>query len=715
MEINEEHIRKHLQVLTSRWTELDTEAYFEIRCIKERENDTLNKRQKYTPDQIDSAVEFATKYNKDDYNAYVTVNPSKTKNGATKDDDVIASFFCFCDCDTVESVDILGKFLKNEKLHSFAVYTGMQPKRGHVYFGIDKPLYDMDAWRELQRGVAQKLHSDISVCNPSRILRLAGTLNIPTATKLKKGRIREETVLRVYGNNSQTLNTLTTKFPYEYAKPFRLELGSNKQRLDITDTINRIKAGDNWHTNMISAVASLVSRGMSDMEIQAMLQDITLAGYSSAQTHDEVQVAINTARNKGFGDNATIIHDRNIPRKVALSSTSDEKNFPSLPFQRWKKLNPLSLPPTIFVYGRHYIKKFFSVTASPGGIGKSALSLVEAVSMASGVSLLGEYVEKSNVAYYNAEDPLDQILKRVYAIQQHYKLTDEQLYDLHILSGRDAPIDIMIGDSGVINRLDYDRLEHAIDKHKLDVVILDPLANIHTASETVENFAKIGREFSMLADKHNCAIELVHHTRKLQKAMEVSIDDARGGGSLIAAARSARILNRCTKEEGESLGVEHIDYFKIESGTKNNLARPLEKIQWYKKTSYHIAEIGDKGEEIVVVEKYIPPATFEGFSDDKIHKLYDAIKNTHYYLYESANATTTDTKMSIHSFIAEKIELDITDKANLFKVKKMINTWLEQGVLKKKKIDKSKTDPASRKTGVVNIVVAGDVVPAVAL
>ena len=399
MEINEEHIRKHLQVLTSRWTELDTEAYFEIRCIKERENDTLNKRQKYTPDQIDSAVEFATKYNKDDYNAYVTVNPSKTKNGATKDDDVIASFFCFCDCDTVESVDILGKFLKNEKLHSFAVYTGMQPKRGHVYFGIDKPLYDMDAWRELQRGVAQKLHSDISVCNPSRILRLAGTLNIPTATKLKKGRIREETVLRVYGNNSQTLNTLTTKFPYEYAKPFRLELGSNKQRLDITDTINRIKAGDNWHTNMISAVASLVSRGMSDMEIQAMLQDITLAGYSSAQTHDEVQVAIDTARNKGFGDNATIIHDRNIPRKVALSSTSDEKNFPSLPFQRWKKLNPLSLPPTIFAYGRHYIKKFSSVTASPGGIGKSALSLVEAVSMASGVSLLGEYVVKSNVAY----------------------------------------------------------------------------------------------------------------------------------------------------------------------------------------------------------------------------------------------------------------------------------------------------------------------------
>jgi hypothetical protein len=46
--------------------------------------------------------------------------------------------------------------------------------------------------------------------------------------------------------------------------------------------------------------------------------------------------------------------------------------------------DPRSIPPRRFVYDKHYIRQFISTTVAPGGVGKSSLGIVEALSMASG-------------------------------------------------------------------------------------------------------------------------------------------------------------------------------------------------------------------------------------------------------------------------------------------------------------------------------------------
>ncbi len=55
--------------------------------------------------------------------------------------------------------------------------------------------------------------------------------------------------------------------------------------------------------------------------------------------------------------------------------------------------------------------------------------------------------------------------------------------------------------------------------------------------ETNDVFRKLGKRLSRMADKLNCSIEIVHHTRKLN-GKEAEVEDSRGGGALVG--RSCR-------------------------------------------------------------------------------------------------------------------------------------------------------------------------------
>ena len=100
MQYNVDDIERHIKKITSRWNELVDDPYFEIRCIKENFEPH---NQKFKRSQIDDAIKFACKNNAEKYNVYITVNPisSRSNGRSATDQDIIASFFCFCDCDTV--------------------------------------------------------------------------------------------------------------------------------------------------------------------------------------------------------------------------------------------------------------------------------------------------------------------------------------------------------------------------------------------------------------------------------------------------------------------------------------------------------------------------------------------------------------------------------------------------------------------------------------
>lgn len=702
MQYNEGDIQKHLKKLTARWSELGEDAYFEVRCIKENAIPTYKK---FKRDQIDDATQYAIRYNSEKYNVYVTVNPiSVNSNGrASRDEDVIASFYCFCDCDTEDSVKNYNQISSNEFRGNFGVYTGHKPKRGHIYFELDKPIKDLETWSIVQRGIAEKLNSDPVVNNPSRIMRLAGSINYPNKKKELDGRVVELAEYKNFRSEIKTIQALKKFFPYKTTQEFRINLDdfSQRERIDIENSIRQIKAGNDWHNNMIRVVASLVARGRTDYEIHQALSDITLAGYTIDDTTREVNIAIDGARSKGFTGT----------EKLSSSHFGNDSDANEM-FRRWTPINPLALPKREFLYGNHYIKDYLSVTVAPGGVGKSTLVMTEVLAMVTGRPLLGiEPSKKSNVMYFNAEDPLEEIQRRIIALCQHYAIPQSDIGGLMVGSGRLTEMILIAGDEGLMNDALISQIADIIEENDIDLLVIDPLASVMTASESVDNFRQLGKSLSALADKGNTSIELVHHTRKLNANTEATIEDSRGGSSLVAACRSGRILRNMSKTEGENLGLDnYVDYFKIEPAGKNNLSRPLDKIQWYKKIGIQIPN----DDWVAVIEKYEAPTAFDGISEQKCAMLWDAIKNEERYLMSHISTKRNDYKMSIHEFMADFLDMDIDAPIIKTRLKTIIRTWLKSNVLAEKEVNLTVVDPKSyRHNSRVKIITVGTVKPGV--
>jgi hypothetical protein len=83
-----------------------------------------------------------------------------------------------------------------------------------------------------------------------------------------------------------------------------------------------------------------------------------------------------------------------------------------------------------WLYGRHLLRGEVAGTAAMGGTGKSTLSIVEALAMASGRALLGQTVPGPlRVVLINLEDTRNTMDKRIAAVMRQYELTPDDIGD----------------------------------------------------------------------------------------------------------------------------------------------------------------------------------------------------------------------------------------------------------------------------------------------
>ena len=350
----------------------------------------------------------------------------------------------------------------------------------------------------------------------------------------------------------------------------------------------------------------------------------------------------------------------------------------SVPFQSWTVVDAMTIPPRRFLYDNHYIRNFASITIATGGVGKSTLCLTEMIAMATGRNLLGvEPTERLKVLYFNGEDPMEEIQRRCVATCEHFGVPQEELVDhLYIASGRDYDLLLSEGFEGQINEANFKLIEDFCTDKGIDVFCLDPLANLTTADETNMVFRTLAKRLSDLADScgngRGISIEIVHHTRKNIQNMETNVESARGGSSLIAAVRSARVLSPMTKEEADKAGLEsHVNHFRVEVG-KSNLAKPVDKAMWFEKKSHAL----DNGDSCAVLEKWEFPDAFSGMSVElgrRIQRRIESERPKH-----SPRAENWAGKI-----IIEVLELDIKDNDRLARSKAttILKEWVRTGVV----------------------------------
>lgn len=344
-------------------------------------------------------------------------------------------------------------------------------------------------------------------------------------------------------------------------------------------------------------------------------------------------------------------------------------------FKPWVPIDPLAHPRRDFIYGNHYIRKFASITVAPGGLGKSSLVLVECIAIATGLPLLGiRPKQRERVVYFNAEDPAEEIERRVLAICQHFRIDQNELAGwLFTQSGRDLNLIFSAGEDGQIVEPVFDLIEAFSDIHKPAVFAFDPLANMTDAPETNDVFRRLGKRLSMMADKLNCSIELVHHTRKLN-GNDATVEDSRGGSALIGAVRAGRALNAMTADEAAKAGLEtHIDHFRIEAAGKNNLARSSERAIWHKRVSVELPN----GEFVAAVTSWEWPDAFDGVSKEDARRVQMAIEAM---TGEPPSASNRSAKWAGY-VVARVLGWDAEDKGGLARINTMLKTWVRTGVL----------------------------------
>jgi hypothetical protein len=351
--------------------------------------------------------------------------------------------------------------------------------------------------------------------------------------------------------------------------------------------------------------------------------------------------------------------------------------------------DPVDIPPRRWLYKPHLIRSFVSLTVSPGGVGKSTLTMCEALALASGRSLLGVLPEeRTRVWLWNGEDPMDEIERRIHAAMIHHRLAPADVDGwLFVGSGRDA--DLVIAEQDRFNVTVaapvVDALIRFIEANQIGAVVIDPFVSSHRVPEN-DNGAidRVAKAWGRVANVTGCAIELVHHTRKTGGS-DVSVEDARGAVALLAAARHARTLRPMSEQEADGLGVERTDrlsYVRVDSG-KTNLSPPAADAVWFRLANVHLPN----GDYVQAASPWTPTDPFAGVTATDLLRVQQIVHAGRGDSGERwrANIQTGDAWAG-HA-VAQALALDASRPRDAGRIRELLRTWLGAGALEK--VDRS--------------------------
>jgi hypothetical protein len=364
-------------------------------------------------------------------------------------------------------------------------------------------------------------------------------------------------------------------------------------------------------------------------------------------------------------------------------------------------IDPATLARREFAFGTHYIRKYVSVTVSPGGLGKTSNSIMEALSMTSGKALAGtKSPNRMRVWLFNAEDPRDELERRIMAAAIHYHLTPADIEGhLFLDTGREQELVIAIDDRKAGVRIQQPVVEAVVAQIKanaIDVMIVDPFVSTHQVNEN-DNGAidKVAKLWAHIADRTNCSIDIVHHLRKVSDR-EATVEDARGAVALIGAARSVRVLNRMSEEQAVSAGLSQQDrfsYFNVHQG-KANLTRMSGAMDWRKLESVALGNgrgLSKPQDHAGVVTEWKWPT-----AEDVVQEVgSDVLENVKSVLAGASYKASQNSKQWAGEAIAYALSMEADDKAARKRCGTLLKAWLDSGDL----VVVEERDPVTRHVG----------------
>jgi hypothetical protein len=156
------------------------------------------------------------------------------------------------------------------------------------------------------------------------------------------------------------------------------------------------------------------------------------------------------------------------------------------------------------------------------------------------------------------------------------------------------------------------------------------------------------------------------------------VDDARGGSSIIAAVRSARVINRMAQAEAELADIpanKKNFYFRVDIG-KRNMAPPPEKATWYRLCSVELAN----GDAVQALRLWEFPRVFDHVEIVDTEYIRELVKQKSW----RADRRSPDW---LGYAVATRLHLDPTSQVAIAKINRLITVWLANGLFVKRTMD----------------------------
>jgi hypothetical protein len=256
---------------------------------------------------LENAAVFAFQKNTAGFNVYVApaLRDGTHKSGRASGGDIVTARYAWCEYDGAGDAERVHALCKINMLWpAIVVTTGTIPdQRNHLYFEIDGVATPADL-TAMGAGL-KKLFGTDAVHNADRVLRLAGTVNWPSPKKMGPdyGYIPELTTLRLVPDSPrysiETLIGLGATGSHNAGPDHFSDFASGNGRPrreddEILALLEASRAAKNWHNSIRDAVASMIGRGWSDLQIK-----LTCAQYCSGGANDpDLAVLIGGGREK---------------------------------------------------------------------------------------------------------------------------------------------------------------------------------------------------------------------------------------------------------------------------------------------------------------------------------------------------------------------------------------------------------------------------------
>lgn len=428
-------------------------------------------------------------------------------------------------------------------------------------------------------------------------------------------------------------------------------------------------SGSSFHRPLVALAARLVGSGTHDGTTVKLLRAIMQASVADHDPlrwqvrYDGIPRIVSSARDKFARDRQGTAG----PAKPLLWPY-EARDFLLIPRRRW-------------LHAGHYVRAQVVMTAAPGGFGKTSLVLTNSLEMATGRGLIGPAPPGGplHVAYWNAEDPDDEIERRIAAACLQHDIDPAALHGQLFLGSRltgHRRIASLDRNNNVVFDTDLlKEIERLIGELGIACAIFDPLVAFHRVPEgdnmAMEQVIKDG--FGEIATRTDCCIELSQHTRKASQMRqgELTADDARGAGAMINAARSVRILNRMTAEEAELPKIEPEErrhYLRV-SRDKTNLAPPG-KATWVHLVSVELPN----GDHVQAVEAWNYPEAFDVVTAEDVHWIREEVRRKEYrYDFRSSEWVGYP--------VAERFKLNPGGPGDRKRLNAILRGWFATGVL----------------------------------